>query len=653
MPFQGKGECGVKMSNTEKPRRTGWFFPALWGLWCALTLGTRIVVADIERAQEDLAVGMFDVEPVSLEGAPRLLTFFAKMRQNLPQDGWSWAVCALALAVVFYLLRKKADKIRPGIVVAGFSVVFGVVQVLSLSICKLDSWAFLSENNYQMCLALFCIVGYALLFYHAVWGLFYWLDVLGHWDNSLLNSPRSRVTELWQTYTGPISFAALGLAWLPWLVVCWPGSVDWDSHTQISQVIGDMAMTAHHTVLSTWLHGGAVWLGRLLGSDNLGVFLYVALQTLAAAWVFSRMVLFAKRLKLPLGVQAAILCFFALVPAWGAFMQTMVKDTLFAVLFALFMLRTAELLLFGASRVQIARYALVALLCCLLRQNGVYAVLPALVAVCFVAKGGSLRRGVALGTGAVLAVLLTFNTVTGALLAIPQGSRGEMLSIPFQQTARYVKYYENEVTPEERAAIDAVLDFEKIGSSYDPMMSDGVKGTYKNPDSAALAGYFKTWFSMFLKKPVIYLQALQGNTYGYYSVVDSGFAYEYYMFNNAKAMDWQCLEISYADSDGYARYMLYNLLLAFEHSPLGLFTSRGFNSLLLLALGFWLARRRFARAIPLFVGQGLLWLTCIASPVNDLLRYFLPILASLPVVFCVAIYAAGSKKADDLLKISK
>ena len=92
--------------------------------------------------------------------------------------------------------------------------------------------------------------------------------------------------------------------------------MDWDSWGQISQVLGAQEMTAHHTVLSTWLHGWLFRLGRALGSDNLGVFLYIAVQFLVCAWVFGQVTAFAAKLGCPRGVQYAVTAFFALDPIW-------------------------------------------------------------------------------------------------------------------------------------------------------------------------------------------------------------------------------------------------------------------------------------------------------------------------------------------------
>ena len=62
-----------------------------------------------------------------------------------------------------------------------------------------------------------------------------------------------------------------------------------------------------------------------------------------------------RQARLLRGVQYAVTAFFALDPIWGAFIQTQVKDTLYTGLFVLFVLKTADLLLFpqewqGAAR---------------------------------------------------------------------------------------------------------------------------------------------------------------------------------------------------------------------------------------------------------------------------------------------------------------
>lgn len=182
-------------------------------------------------------------------------------------------------------------------------------------------------------------------------------------------------------------------------------------------------------MLSTWLHGWLFQLGRILGSDNLGVFFYIVLQFIVCAWVFGQAAAFAGKLGCSRGVQYAVTAFFALNPIWGVFIQTQVKDTLYTGLFVLFVLKTADLLLFPqewqGSRKRLAAYAALGILCCLLRKNGIYAVVPMLLASALVLTGKQLRKPLLAVMLAVVIGSFGFDVFTEKVLDIPAGSVGE------------------------------------------------------------------------------------------------------------------------------------------------------------------------------------------------------------------------------------
>ncbi|MDE7201236.1 MAG: hypothetical protein K2O91_04835 [Lachnospiraceae bacterium] len=77
-----------------------------------------------------------------------------------------------------------------------------------------------------------------------------------------------------------------------------------------------------------------------------------------------------------------------------------------------------------------------------------------------------------------------------------------MLSIPFQQTARYLLYASEDITEEEKAAVDAILPIDQIAAIYNPEISDAVKNQYRY-NTEGLKEYFKAWYSMFKKHPYI------------------------------------------------------------------------------------------------------------------------------------------------------
>ena len=102
-------------------------------------------------------------------------------------------------------------------------------------------------------------------------------------------------------------------------------------------------------------------------------------------------------------------------------------------------------------------------------------------------------------------------------------------------------------------------------------------------------------------------------------------------------MEMSEMNVHYLDKSGYLRYAFVQALSAFEKLPLvGLTTSIGFMAWLTAVLGLWLARCKAKPVLPVFIGLGIFWMTCIASPVNDCMRYFLPVAGCLPLVFCLA-----------------
>lgn len=610
----------------------------LLGVLCAVTLSAVITVPDWETARADLLIGMqYETTGLDFDAVPGWLAALVMLHQNFPLDGWAWGPAAAGLAVLLCWVRGQREA-KPKRTELVLSIVFGIAEVLGLSICKLGSWAFVFKNPYQLCVGVFCMAGYAVLFYHAVWGLY---ALLGRSRTGGEDFPQTRFAAWFAKAPGRASSLLIGAAWLPWVAVFWPGSVDWDSWGQISQVLGVQEMTAHHTVLSTWLHGWLFRLGRALGSDNLGVFLYIVLQFLVCAWVFGQVTAFAAKLGCSRGVQYAVTAFFALDPIWGAFIQTQVKDTLYTGLFVLFVLKTADLLLFPqewqGSRPRLTAYAVLGVLCCLLRKNGIYAVVPMLLASAFTVSEKRLRRPVLAVLLAVCIGSFGFDTFTEKVLDIPAGSVGEALSVPMQQTARYIRDYGNEVTDDERAAIEKVLDYDAIAQSYMPELSDGVKQYYKNPGKGDLTRYMLVWAKMLLKHPVCYFEATHANSHGYYTITKCRAINDYYTFNNDSCMEMSEMNVHYLDKSGYLRYAFVQALSAFEKLPLvGLTTSIGFMAWLTAVLGLWLARCKAKPVLPVFIGLGIFWLTCIASPVNDCIRYFLPVAGCLPLVFCLA-----------------
>ena len=157
---------------------------------------------------------------------------------------------------------------------------------------------------------------------------------------------------------------------------------------------------------------------------------------------------------------------------------------------------------------------------CLLRKNGIYIILPTLLFL-FFRTSHKKTAGITFLT--VLPVYATLTQYVFPAMGFPPGSKREIFSIPFQQTAFYVKQHETEVTAEEYLTIDRVLSFHELGKNYYRYSSDPVKKTYKLNDTekenAFLADYLFVWAKMFFKHPVTYFQAFLNQSSQYYTFI--------------------------------------------------------------------------------------------------------------------------------------
>lgn len=78
----------------------------------------------------------------------------------------------------------------------------------------------------------------------------------------------------------------------------------------------------------------------------------------------------------------------------------------------------------------------------------------------------------------------------------------------FQQTARYVIDHPKDVTPDEEAAIDAVMGFERLPEEYELLTSDPIKNGFNwHATDDELKAYYRTWVAEGLRHPLTYLKA--------------------------------------------------------------------------------------------------------------------------------------------------
>lgn len=551
-----------------------------------------------------------------------------------------WGISELLITVMLFCLYLHVNQsfaIRKW--TAFFSAFLASLMLLGLCYTNATGIALALLNGTQIVKTGIVLIGYGAIFYCAVLYLGIWLGKSAGDGSAETDSGRSRVKTC----------AILFLCWLPYLIICYPGTTLYDARTMLEQYFGLAELTNHHPYFQILLLGVFVKAGDALGSGAAGMFVYVLLQEWAFIFVLSYMLERMREFGVSGKIRKIVFWLYALLPVFPVYAISVGKNMNFSIVVLLLTVFLFELMESGESfvrsRGKMALLPVLLVLLCLFRNEGIWIVAGCLPAFLW---AGRKRWKTFLGifAGVILFAGLWFRCALPAF-QVEDGSIAESLSIPFLQTARTVAYYGDEITEEERQAIDAVLEYDTLPERYLPEFSDRVKERYHNDATKEeLAAYWKVYVQQFWKHPVTYVDAFLNKCYGYFYPDDPG---------RTKAWFVVGADISPLNEIGfdlYARFpaavkQLDRLLEAFRQIPfLGYTSSVGFYTWCTFLSMFFIAQSGKKRLLWLFVPALLVILVCVASPVNAYFRYELPVVFSVPCFLAVTVYAMNGRKKE-------
>ena len=438
-----------------------------------------------------------------------------------------------------------------------------------------------------------------------------------------------------------VSWGLILVFWLPYIVSFYPAILSPDPSFQIRQYFGipnkysdysimldeNVLITNHHPVIHTLLLGTSLKIGNMLGNDNFGLFIYSFIQILILSSILAYTIKYMTKENVSYRFRFLALFIYCLVPMFPMYAMSAVKDTIYSALIILYTLimyhlvKTKDKLKFS----QMFGLIFLAILIILFRNNGYYVLLISFPFL-FVNKI-NLKKLIL-----VFCCLITFNhsynNVILPYFRITPSSVREMLSIPFQQTARYVK--NNMVVGEEYEVYDNILDMSDLAERYNPNLSDPVKNKFnKYTTTNELKEYFVFWFRGLLKDPVTYIDATINNVYGYFYPVSIKW-YLYYSFDdrivdNGFNYYYNSLEVVRNGLVSFGKIFVYIPLLGF-------ISTIGFNTwVLFFMIGYFCYRKKYKSIIYLIPAIVTL-LVCVASPVNAYFRYAMPYIFSMPMI---------------------
>ena len=443
-------------------------------------------------------------------------------------------VCAL-LAMLYWRFIVSPRTWKKREIVRGliFAVPLSAVLTLSPIYGQGDETLKLFAQPYHLLLLLFKLLGWAVLLFAL------YRELL-----TLIAS--RRYLRLFGAPVTPPDHTALRrrfvwcwlllvLCWLPLWIARFPGVIEDDAGRALQQYFFETVRTNDHPYFFTLLMGGVIQTGLLLGSGNLGVALFIALQIAFLSGVFAWSLRDMAKAGCSPVVRGVVFCFYAFLPIIASNVGIIIKDMLFSAAFVGYILVLMRVVLHREAALKNkwwwVSFIVFSCLVLLIRHNGKMVVWPMTVLLILHAwRGAPFRKGLARGALVLAPVLIAFAfqglIESPALISVD--STADMLGIPLQQTVRVIRDHEESVTREDKEAIDAVYPYDDLAPSYTPRITDPIRIKYRYFESVSLEdklAFVGTWAKLSIRHPLTAFHAFWALNGGYLDPTADGSVY--------------------------------------------------------------------------------------------------------------------------------
>ncbi len=566
--------------------------------------------------------------------------FFLKLNKSEIFFNYTWyesiqLIIYLALFLIYYLRFFKFNEGTKSLKI--LSLFFTIFTIVGYSYLQVGTFELIYLNEFFILLTVLKVYFFYIFFQ----------SILSKTYNYLINfkfkkEPVTKLILIFNKHPYLFTFITLTILFLPVLLAFFPGMINNDNAQQIREIMGfksryiddvflinsSITITNFNPVLHTLLIGGLFKIGYTLISANFGILLYTLFQELIVISVLSYTIYYLKKEGINNKYLWLMILMYAIIPIFSFYAMTGVKDVLYSMILILYIIKLYDIIKHPQKIINYIYFTIIIILFILLRNNGIYTILLSLPFLLLLKKD---RKIIVLVLCFSFIFYYSYNKVLLPALNIPNTSIREVLSVPFQQTARYVKYYENEVTEKEKKAIEKVLEYDTLKSSYNDRLSDPVKDKFnKNATNEELKNYFQVWFQMLLKKPNVYIQATMNNTFAYY-YPDT---YRWYIYTAQNKILWENdLDYKFINSLEPFRNFFTGYGAVYHYLPIiNLTVSCGFYTWLYMFFAALLLIQKKKKYLILLAPAFSLILMCFVGPANTYFRYVLPYALSAPLI---------------------
>lgn len=581
------------------------------------------------------AINASELLVTGIESDNVFLVFFSKLAYSVFTINIVDILSFIGVYTLISYVERKTNGIDILFVIV--SMLFSFLYIWCFSYKLEQETTVLFANSFQTLLTSVRFVGYSFLFYLGIKVILCEIEHIVFIKND--NNKRVHI----------ISSTIVFLGWIFWIVMAYPGSVAGDGVTQLGQAYFN-EISAHHPPFTTWIMGTLFKAGNVItGSGRGGIFLYLFIQAILGAIIIG----FSIKTMHKIGV-CKIICYlsaavFGFAPIFGIFAQWYEKDLLYSLFTLLFFTKLVDMVT-EVAQIKVRDFALLAtcgILCALLRNNGIYAVLPVFILILFLPLNQKLKH---VDFASFIFVLVVYLCVTGPFynsLGFEPTNIREALSIPMQQSARYISEYGDEITEEERDVLESVFnDYDNIANIYDAFCSDSVKNTvFIEKDE--LPRYFLIWLKMGLKHPKVYFDAFMCLNYGYLAPAEQNAEANGDMPNQehddimSQLNDMGADGTQNAENIQILKYLIYMNMVF----PLVRYlTMPGVYVWMMILIIAIVLKLKDPIGYIIIIPNVVNLLVCLASPLCNAMRYELPTVLSMPLCITVILWLMQLKK---------
>ena len=554
-------------------------------------------------------------------------------------------ICDISLIIYICFIMIKTKNIELTKSKIFFIILLDIFLLISNVFINTENLSYLYKNIW---LILYNLIRFIAIYIVLKRSLIYFENFIKNHEFKL---KENKIINLFLKHPFLFSFIAILICWSIYVIAFYPIILSPDPSFQIKQFFNvrtkyddyailldnNVFLTNHHPVFHTMILGYSLKLGRFLLNDNFGLFIYTLTQLLVLAFTLSLTIKYLNENNVNKKIVFIVLLLYCFIPMFPLYAMSGVKDTYYTCFIILYVMKLDKIIRSKQEKLsykEMIQLLLIMFAVCLFRNNGIYVLILSFPLILIYSKK-YFQTLLVIFIG-VLAFYGTYTKVLLPSLKITDGSIRETLSIPFQQTARYVKYYNKDLSKNDIKVIDKVLGYETLAKRYNPTISDPVKNEFnKYTTKKELLAYLKVWFKCFFKHPLVYIEATLNNIYGYFSPQSTNW-YIYYKYDTRITED-KLVNYHYNNLSSL-RLILSSFAQGFPYIPLiGLISNIGFNTWLLLGLTTYSIFKKKKEYLIVLSPLLISLLICVASPVNTYFRYAMPFIFIMPFIFTLIV----------------